>query len=395
MVKRMHTGWLSFLFAMVTLLPAPPAAASAPEPRPGVEALDFAFRFASAIDPDPKDKAMAQEAVVLEYGRLGAFDAAIRKAGEIEGWRRGTAYADLAALLVEQGREDQAKPLVEMAQGIRATVTDWHGPLIDAHVADALARMGQMEATQRIARELLSDKLQHAGHSIAVVAVGHAVRGDFETAMKGLEEAGSSSDYVVVQGRVTAYVTITGLKNLSESQRRRSLEGARAAAAAMPGWMKAETLDEVARAAIEFGDREMAMGCLSEAEPIARSLPATMPVKGPLLNRVAVTYGRAGENEKAQGLLRLTEQEAPKTLVTDQPAILAEAAAGWRTLGSDAESRRLFAKAIASAEGLANARPRALAVVAICRAMGRQDLPLDDAVKSRLEGLYAGLKAPW
>ena len=392
---RMNTGWLSFLFAAWTLLSASQVAASAPDPRPGLEALDMAFRFASAIDPDPKDKAMAQEAVVLEYGRLGAFDTAIRKAGAIEGWRRGTAYADLAGLLVERGREAEAKSLIEKARAVRATVTDWHGPRIEAHIADVLARMGQMDATQKIARDLSADELQYAGRSLAAVAVGHAARGDFETAMKGLEEAGVNPDLVVVQGRVSAYVAISGLRSLTEAQRRKALQAGRDAAAAMPGWQKAELLDEVARGWIAFGDRETARLCLEDAEKAVRPLPATMPAKGPLLNRLGVSYGRAGENARAAELLRLAEREAAQTLAIDQPAILAETAAAWDTLGNEAESRRLLAKAIAVAEGLANARPRALAAVSICRAMGRQDLPLDDAVKSRLEGLYAGLKAPW
>jgi len=395
MVIRRRTGWLSLLFATGTLLWVPLVTASAPDPRPGLAALDMAFRFASAIDPDPKDKAMAQETVVLEYGRLGAFDTAILKAGEIDGWRRGTAYADLAALLVERGREAEARPLIDKARNVRGTITDWHGARIDAHIADVLARLGQTDTTQKIAKDLLADELQYAGRSVAAVAVGHAARGDFDTAMKGLEDAAANPDFIVVQGRVNAYVEIAGLRNLTETQRRKALETGRAAAASMPGWQKAELLDDVANGWIAFGERETARRCLGDAEQVARFLPATMPAKGPLLNRLAVTYGRAGENGKAVELLRLAEREAVETIAIDQPAILAETAAGWRALGNDAESRRLLAKAIAAAEGLTNARPRALAMVSICRAMGRQDLPLDKAMKSRLEGLYAGLKAPW
>ena len=213
--------------------------------------------------------------------------------------------------------------------------------------------------------------------------------------MKGLEEAGVNPDLIVVQGRVSAYVLISGLRSLTETQRRKALQAGQEAATAMPGWQKAELLDEVARGWIAFGESATARKCLEEAEKVVRPLPATMPAKGPLLIRLAATCGLAGENAKAAELLRLVEKEAGQTLAIDQPAILADAAAGWDALGNDAESRRLLTKAIAQAEGLANARPRALAAVSICRAMGRQDLPLEDSVKSRLEGLYSGLKAPW
>ena len=48
-----------------------------------------------------------------------------------------------------------------------------------------------------------------------------------------------------------------------------------------------------------------------------------------------------------------------------------------------------------SAEGLVNARPRALAVVAICRLMALEKVALDDEMRSRLETLHDGLGAPW
>lgn len=370
-------------------------AASTTPPSPGVAALDYAFRFASAIDPDPKDKAMAQESVVLEYGRLGAFDTAIRSAGKIDGWRRGTAYADLASMLAKQGRDVEARRLVENAQGVRATVTDWHGPMIDARVAEVTARLGQTDVTRRIAQDLMADERQHAGRSLAAMAVLHASAGDFETAMKGLDEAAKNNDYVMVQGRVSAYLEIAGMKRFTDAQRRRSLQAARAAAAAAPGWMSAWLGNDVAMAWVDFGDRETAMKCLGEIEPVVRAVPATEPIKGALLSRLAVTFHRAGQSTKPYELLALVEQESTRTQTIDQPAILAEAAAAWNAIGNSRESRRAFAKAITTAEGLTNARPRALAVVAICCAMGRENLPLDDAVKSRLAGLHAGLKEPW
>jgi len=370
-------------------------AASTTQPAAGIAALDFAFRFASAIDPDPKDKAMAQESVVIEYGRLGAFDAAIRNAGKIDGWRRGTAYADLASMLAKQGRNDEARRLIEEARSIRATITDWHGSMIDARVAEVTARLGQTDTTQRIARDLMSDERQHAGRSLAVMAVLHASRGDFDKAMTGLDAAAGNADYVMVQGRVGAYLEIAGMKGLTDTQRRRALETARAAAATAPGWMSASLGDDVARAWIDIGDRETAKGILAEIEPVVRSVAATEPIKGALLSRLAVTYGRAGDAAKPKELLGLAEREMTRTQAIDQPAILAETAAAWHAIGDGKESRRVFDKAIATAEGLTNARPRALAVVAVCRAMGRENLPLDDAVKNRFDGLYAGLKDPW
>src|SRR4030095_4973989 len=90
--------------------PAPPPAAaarpaaSASLDAPGSEAFDWAFRFASAIHSDPKDMARAQQNVVDDLADAGRLDEAIVRAEKIEGWRRGAAFADLAARLAEKGR---------------------------------------------------------------------------------------------------------------------------------------------------------------------------------------------------------------------------------------------------------------------------------------------------
>src|SRR5262245_43691773 len=75
---------------------------------PDLPALDYAFRFASAIAKDPKDRAKAQELAVAEFAAAGALDEAIRRADQIEGWRRGAVYADLATALAGMGRKEEA-----------------------------------------------------------------------------------------------------------------------------------------------------------------------------------------------------------------------------------------------------------------------------------------------
>jgi len=87
--------------------------AEPPRAVPGKAALDYGFRFASAIVTDAKDQQKAQQAVVMEYAAIGLLDEATRLATSIEGWRRGAALADLANLLAKQGRKQDARALLE------------------------------------------------------------------------------------------------------------------------------------------------------------------------------------------------------------------------------------------------------------------------------------------
>jgi hypothetical protein len=85
----------------------------------------------------------------------------------------------------------------------------------------------------------------------------------------------------------------------------------------------------------------------------------------------------------------------PRAPDIDRPALYAVVAASWQSVGDPGESRRLFDRAFEAAASLQNARPRALAVVEICRALGRARIPLDEATRWRLDALLAGLRAPW
>ena len=90
-------------FCAVLALPAMGRATTAKE-APGQPALDYAFRFSSAITPDPKDMAKAQAPVVGDYIHIGRYDSARSAAMQIQGWRQGVALADLAKAEALRGR---------------------------------------------------------------------------------------------------------------------------------------------------------------------------------------------------------------------------------------------------------------------------------------------------
>ncbi len=76
-------------------------------------------------------------------------------------------------------------------------------------------------------------------------------------------------------------------------------------------------------------------------------------------------------------------------------AIDADLASGYWVAGDEANAKRLYGRALTRAEALENARPRALAVVEICRSMGREQVPASPETRARLDALYAGLRDPW
>src|SRR5262245_41451645 len=158
-------------------------ASAAPAGRPGFEAYDYAFRFASAIVSDPKDRGAAQESVVTELITAGLLDEAVTRARKIDDWRRGTALADAATAYAQQGQPEKARALLAEAEEYRASVTGWQNPRIESHAAAAHASLGDADEAKRIASQLAENDDQYAGRGVATIAAGMARAGDFDGAM--------------------------------------------------------------------------------------------------------------------------------------------------------------------------------------------------------------------
>src|SRR6185295_1313130 len=215
--------------------------AEPPRAVPGKAALDYGFRFASAIVTDAKDQQKAQQAVVMEYAAIGLLDEATRLATSIEGWRRGAALADLANLLAKQGRKQDARALLEQAEGLRNDTPGWEGPRIAAHVAQAHAALGEGEASRKIGDELASaDPRQYTGRAAAIAAAARAAEGDFVAAMGSLAAIDGVQDLEDAWWRTTGYLGLAREKRLDAADRRRALDAARHSADGLAGWKQAE-----------------------------------------------------------------------------------------------------------------------------------------------------------
>ena len=372
----------------------PPATAS--NTASGVEALDYGFRFASAIRVDPKDMGRAQESVLLDYIEADALDEALARADRVEGWRRATVTADLAAALAGYGRRDEARALIARAEEQRLATEGWQERRIAAHIAQALALLGDLERSGALAAELAAgDALQYAGRATATLAAGQAAAGDADAAMASLRRLASEQDPDAMEWRTTGYLQIARQEGLAVAKRREALDAALRSAQGLQGWKKAETLERVAEEYRRAGRNGPARAALQDAEVTAGHLPSSMPVKAPLLSRLAAGWARLAQKERATALLEQAQALAPAAPPIDRPAIYAGIASTRLQSGDEAGARRSFAQALSETEALVNARPRALAAVEICRSLGRSRLPLDAGTRARLDSLLAGLREPW
>lgn len=360
------------------------------------EAYDWAFRFASAIESDAKDRARAQETVVLELIERGDLDTALGLAGRIDGWRRGTAQAELATALAQAGRRDEAQQLVQRAEDLRRTIDSWEGARIDSHIAQALATLGELERSREIASaQAAADERQYAGRAAATMAQARAARGEFSDAMRSLQDVEANDDYEVAWWRTSGYLSLARHADLTRDQRLLALEAARRSAGRIAGWKQQQALETIADEYRNLDREKAAAEALEAAEVALASLAEDSPDRAPLLANLARAWGRLGRAARARTLLARAEPLLSRSLDIDQLGLQANLALGYVTIGDAAQARRLFDSAFVAAEALQNARPRALAVVEISIALGRGGQPLAEPDRARLESLLRGLRDPW
>jgi len=389
------------LAAAVMIVPSPAAKGEAPggeagarAVRPGLEALDYAFRFASAISSDDKDRAKAQAAVVKDLTELGAFEEASSRATVIEGWRRAVALAELAQALARSGHAADARRHVEESQRIRATITDWHGSRIDSHVAQALAALGEVDASRRLTEDLVAtDKVQYLGQATVTQVKTYIAAGDFEAAMKLLRGVDVAEDYDLSWWQLQGYVEIGGASGLTRGQRLEALNAARELLDAVPDGRISQGLESIAEAYHAIGARQQAEEALTAAAAIVERIPDHYPEKPSELANLARAWSRIGVPDKARDLLRAAEPVASRSQPVEQPTLYAWVASSYLLNGDAEEASRVWERALSVADTLANARPRALAYVAISRSMGQEGMPVPDSVRPRLDAALERLRA--
>ncbi|HXV77533.1 MAG TPA: hypothetical protein VD788_14565 [Candidatus Polarisedimenticolaceae bacterium] len=361
-------------------------------PAPGERALDYAFRFAGAVD-DAKDRAKAQESAINGYVDAGLLDEAELRAAEIEGWRRGVVLGRLAALRLREGDAERARGLLAAAERSAGEVQDWGRDRILAQVAEVRALLGEDERAREIGEQLIrNDPRTYEGRATVALASALAARGDLAGAQRTIGTLDDSVDLYVAWWRTEGYLDLAERAGVDPSQRAELLDRARLSARAIVGWKQAEMLQRIAAAEQRAGRDQDALESLERAERIVLDLPRTMSLRGPLLADLARSWVATGRREHALELVGTAERDLDYVAsIVERPAAIARVATGYVAVGRDGDGVRLLRLALARAQALENPRPRALALSAVCREAGRHGVEFEEDLTPRLDAMLAEL----
>ncbi len=364
-------------------------------PHPSRPALERAFGFATAIESDAKDRAMAQSAVALEALALEDGEQAAALADKVSGWQRGVLYAEIASWHAKAGRTEQARVFLAKAEEFARTQEGWQGPRIRAHVASALAALGDADGAHAISGDLAVNDRQYNGMAVVSNARLVARRSGFDAAMAEIKKTEQETDYEFALGRTSAYLELGQDARYSSDQRLTALHAARATADEVAVWSRADLLVSAGTGFSKLHSEKDARESLDAATSLGRSLATTSMVRAGVLSNVASAWIEEGEGARAREILNDAAAGLKDIQAIDRPEMLARIAAVTVKLPDAGLAKARFDQALTQASGLTNARPRALAAVGVCRALARAGIVPDAELSARLDALRRGLRSPW
>lgn len=333
------------------------------------ELLETAFGVASAIPRDPhiKSRSQAQAAVVTACLELNQPQRALGYIEEIEDWRRGTGYADLALHCERRGLKTDAKPYLDMAIRIAQDAEDWRKERITSKVA-AVRTMSQPAV-------------------------------DFEAEMEALERLAVSQQFDAVKNALGAYVQLFNRVYADVERRGRVEEEIRSSWGSVPGFVRLDLLLEMIESSLGHSDQTKALELVNEAGTLVDSASWQPTIEIPLRARLAELRFRAGDQERAveelKAVLKLFDARWDQIANIYRAQTLRPIAEAYQAMGQTDIACDLYRRAIEAGVENPNSRPRAEDLAATCCSMTVREVKPSPELLGRIREIQNGLGDPW
>ncbi|MCK6447183.1 MAG: hypothetical protein L6Q99_12405 [Planctomycetes bacterium] len=382
------------------------ALADAPLSAARAELLDLAFAAASAFPTNPhaKNKARAQAEVVDACVALDQHARAARFASEIDGWERGTAYADLAARLAERGAKQDAQRCLALAEVVaekdRTVLEDeggqvWRRDRIRARMARARLALGEERAAAA-----LSDELPDAERGLVTTEIAARTdAADFDERMRWVDETVKLANFELVQAALATCVELFDAHYADVAKREACETKIESSWGKLPIGIRVEFVLDLGQRALAHGDRAKTLALASKAKALIDGAVWPPVLKVDVLSRLAKLRHRAGDVEagRADANFALAYFDAEERAIVDieRADALRPLAETFHVLGDAATARKTYQRALEAGQTNPNARPRCQDFVATCCSLARIDFAVDEELLQTLQAIRASLREPW
>jgi tetratricopeptide (TPR) repeat protein len=381
----------------------------APEGSPGVledkslepyrcELLDLAFGAASAIPASPhiKDRSLTQENVVTACLTLGQPQRALRYIEQIDNWRRGAAYADLAFYCAQHGamKKDVERYLDKAAEAAKEA-EDWRRDRINVKIAGTLAYLGQTGQADQLTVGVAPAETGKVTAVRAMISDDEA----FDAQMRRIDELIASGQFDIVKNALEASVRLFDRFYTDQTQRGRVEEKIKTTWKPMPISIRIDLLMEMTISALDHADQAKALALVNEAQALVDAYTWPLEHRIPMTAKLIALRFRAGDEQRARSdaddLRRLFDTEGKKIVNIYRAGALRPLAETYQVMGETAVTLAVYKQAVEAGVENPNSRPRAEDLAATCCSLAVHAVEPDAELMARIREIRAGLGDPW
>ena len=373
----------------------PPAAAKETDPRERLLILGFDAASAIPESPHAKDRALVQESLGRAAVQVGDTLRAMTIAKEMNGWRSGMVWSELALDAAKSGRADAARTFAKFALNTIGTALQWQQDRVKVRVGQVYAWLGDDAGAAELEKGVGESEQGKVRSS--TVARGNGE--DFEKQIASAEQAIATRNFDLTVNAFDTCVELAAKSAGDETRWERILALIEKGAGGAPRDIHIKTYLRLADTRVAQGAKDKARELVKRAV-VVRDGARWMPESAlPLAADIARRLHAVGDNTEARAELdrALSEFEAGKAKVADIfcAGALRPAAEALVIVGDGTRAHAVFAEAIEEGARNPNARPRAMDLAETCAALARSGIPVDDAMWQRLRAIRDGLKDPW
>ncbi len=361
------------------------------------ELLDIAFQAASAMPvfPHIKNRSRAQEMVVTACFGLDQPLRARQYIEQIDNWRRGAGYADLALYCARRAFKDKVESYLNLADQISKENEDWRKDRIKVKIASVYAYLGQTDKASQFKKDV---EASETGKMAQIEAMIYP-EDSFNKQMENLNNLVSSKNFDIVKNALGAYPELYN-RFYTNVERRTFIEKKiKASWSSIPTSVRIDLLTELVNFSLGHGDQEKALELVHEAEAFMNS--TTWPVRFgiPLKAEQAGLRFRSGDEERArteiQDALDMFDANREKIINIYRAGILRSIAESYQAMGDIKKALDLYKRALEAGIENPNSRPRAEDLTATCCSMALRAVEPGAELLHRIREIRDGLGDPW
>jgi len=365
--------------------------------------LDLAFKSSTAIPVNPhiKDRSRAQEAVVTACLELGQPVRARGYIEQIDNWRRGSGYADLACYCARQGDTTEVQKYLKLAEQNASTrfgegnFQAWRRDRIRIKIARTHALLGQTQLADRFEKDVVDSE----SGKIDAVKADLSDADAFEEQVKSLDRVFASKNFDRIRNAMDTCAQL--FNRFFKDEKRRSLmeERVRTAYEKLPGIIRIRKMMELAGFALDHGDASKAMELIEETQRIVDGFKWSAVDYIPVAARMAGLRYRAGDRvsarKAADAALAMFDENREKIQNFLRARALCPLAAAYQSMGETAVALEVYRRAVKEGAINPNARPRAEDLSATCCSMALHGVTPDAELSARMDRIFNELDNPW